>query len=192
MSDLSNKTLAVLIGLVLAVSLVGTWVILNKVSVRVAGAFSTNAQGTVAGEVEATVSLGIVSNLINFSVVNVTDSKDSATDAVAGYRFFTLENNGTLDVNVSANASTYLWLSATPSAFDYQLYSADNESGSTVHLYSQAVPLNITALADSKIIGYLNYTDSKDTANVFIKIHVPADEPPGAKSSTITFTASQA
>ena len=53
MTDLSNKTLAVLIGLVLAVSLVGTWAVLNKVNVGITGAFNTEGQGTPSGNHKA-------------------------------------------------------------------------------------------------------------------------------------------
>ncbi len=196
MSDLSNKTLAVLIGLVLAVSLVGTWAILNKISVRVIGAFATTAEGTVVAEVPSVVSIGMVANTINFSTVNATETKDSATDAVAGQRFFTIENNGTVDVNVTASA-TALFTSAqySETSGHYKMYVQNNESDSAP---VTALPWNTTATARQlnstaqRFIGYFNYTDSKDTLNAFIVITVPADESPGAKSSTVTFTASQA
>jgi len=192
MTDLSNKTLAVLIGLVLAVSLVGTWAVLNKVNVGVAGAFSTTGQGTAYADVGEQASIIMKATIINFSTVQANDNKDSASDAVAGQKYFTLENDGTVNVNVTEKYGTNIWSGASVVASDFQIYAADNESSSaTSYLGSQGSPLNITG-SEQKLINNMTYALSSDAVNVFIKIHVPLDEPSGSKSSTITFTASKA
>jgi hypothetical protein len=191
MTDLSNKTLAVLIGLVLAVSLVGTWAVLNKVNVGVAGAFSTTGQGTAYADVGEQASISMKAAIINFSTVQADDNKDSATQAIAGQRYFAIENDGTVKVNVT-ESGTALWSGASKVNSDFQIYAADNESSSAVsYLGSQGSPLNITG-SEQKLIDNMGFTLASDLVNVFIKIHVPLDEAAGAKSSTLTFTASKA
>jgi len=41
-------------------------------------------------------------------------------------------------------------------------------------------------------IANLNYTDSKDSAEVDLYVQVPPNEPPGFRNSTITFISSLA
>ncbi len=202
MKEPSNKAIAVLLSLLAATYLIGTWAVLNKfrAEARAAGAFTQTGTGTVSAVVPGIVAISMVANVINFSSVNVTETKDSHTDAVAGQRFFTIENNGTVVVNVTS-CSTELWSGSSKQASDYNITTENNETGS-----ASAFPLggegawgimNTTASAcggpvsgsGTRVIGFLNFTDSGDTVNVFIKIRVPPDEPPGAKTATITFTA---
>ena len=42
------------------------------------------------------------------------------------------------------------------------------------------------------LINDLNFVDNDDSANIYIKYVVPNDEPPGSKSSTVTFWAKSA
>ena len=53
-----------------------------------------------------------------------------------------------------------------------------------------SVPL--TAEDPSKLVCNLNFTDANDYARIDIQITVPTGEAAGSKTSTITFTASQA
>jgi len=197
MTDLSNKTLAVLIGLVLVVSLVGTWTVLNRMSVSLAGAFSTEGQGTVSADVGETVSIAMVAQAINFSNVytgSPYNSSNCGTDAVTGQCYFTIKNDGTVTVNITAKNSTSpaLWTSGAYVASDYQLYAEDNSTNGAVDLTAnESSPINVTH-AGSKILGSLPITNGANTVNVRAKIYVPAQESYGVKTGTITFTASKA
>jgi hypothetical protein len=51
-------------------------------------------------------------------------------------------------------------------------------------MYAYTVP--------TTFLAWLNFTDTCDSAKAEIKVTVPSNEPAGAKSSTVTFMASQA
>lgn len=204
MAEVSNNIIAVLIGFLAVTFLLSSWVVLNKVvEIRASqtAAFGAAASGTVEAGVEQLVSVSMVISVINFSTAfNVTEIKDSHTDAAPGQRFFTVKNDGTLSINVSA-CSTGLWTGDSRQASDYNITVEDNETGAVgeFSLGSEGAwaIMNTTAEtcggADSgpgtKIAGFLNYSDANDEMNIFVKVHVPSDEPPGHKSSTVTLTA---
>ena len=207
MTDLTNKTLAVLIGLVLAVSLVGTWAVLNRMNVSIAGAFTTTGTGNVTANVGETVSISMVTQAINFSsVVSLSTYNSSDTPGncntsggaegivPVGQCYFTIKNDGTVTVNITAKNSTSpaLWTSGAYVASDYQLYAEDNSTNGAVDLTAnESSPINVTH-AGSKILGSLPITNGANTVNVRAKIYVPAQESYGVKTGTITFTASKA
>ncbi|MCX6767659.1 MAG: hypothetical protein NTY90_02950 [Candidatus Micrarchaeota archaeon] len=202
MAELSNKIIAVLLGFLMVTYLISTWMVLNKFQLQpmAGGAFSTSTSGIVSAIVPGIVSISLVSALVNFSTINATAVKDSHTDAVAGQRFFTIENDGTVVVNVSA-CSTELWIGSSKAPSDYNITVENNKTGSALEfpLGGEGIwgVMNTTASAcggaasgsGTRIAGFLDYTDTNDTINVFIQIHVPSDEPPGTKAATVTFTA---
>mgnify|MGYP001394829744 FL=1 len=52
--------------------------------------------------------------------------------------------------------------------------------------------LHMYGASPGLLINDLNFVDNDDSANIYIKYVVPNDEPPGSKSSTVTFWAKSA
>lgn len=104
---------------------------------------------------------------------------------------FVLENEGNVYVNVSIYAEDDLWESEKNPTDKFQ-YKVDN----TTELYSFDYfnPNTTTEFANftsSPMLSIVNlsYHDNNDTAEIDLKIEVPADESPGVKESKIVFLA---
>lgn len=101
---------------------------------------------------------------------------------------FKLENNGTVFLNISVNASP-LWNSETSDSEYYQ-FKADNvseEENSFNWAESKTSWFNMPLTAFVVAVNELNYSDNSDSAEVDINITVPSGESPGMKSSSIVF-----
>ena len=137
-------------------------------------------------------------SLVSFSVVNSTllfgslapNDRKNTTDGTIGP--FNLTNDGNVFINITINASN-IWQRASIPTANYQ-FKVDNSTGEPGAFAwgksntSWAYIPGVSGMA----IGYLNWTDTKDTAEVDIHLTVPSDEPAGAKTSVVTFEASYA
>ena len=103
-----------------------------------------------------------------------------------------VENNGNVNVNISIYSQDNLWnraeLNTTFIQFMVGIYSDYTTAFDTTNSlmswnYMQNETYKKMAFAD------LNYTTGKDKAELEIYVKVPADEPPGTKSTTIVFEA---
>ncbi|MBU0535653.1 MAG: hypothetical protein KKE20_01710, partial [Nanoarchaeota archaeon] len=106
---------------------------------------------------------------------------------------FIVRNDGNIQADiVKIGANDTLWISQGlgTSYFQFKANNRTTEPGSFDWLNSITtwtdMPYVLTK-NESAIIG-LNYTDTNDTAEIDIRIKVPADEPPGPKSSMIIIT----
>jgi len=104
---------------------------------------------------------------------------------------FVVENVGTVPLNVTLYATDLFSSEPNPSQ-SYLFKVSDYETGSigvgSATSWTQVASQSSPVLA----IANLNYSDSSNEARVDVKITVPSDEPPGARNSTIVFSASQA
>ena len=136
--------------------------------------------------ISAEVGIDMLVNDIYFGNLAVGESKNTES----GFTPFSVENNGTVFINVSVNASS-LWTSETSDSGYYQ-FKADNvtgEEGSFSWANSRTSWFNMPLTAFVVAISELNYSDDNDSAEVDINITVPAGEDSGTKSSTIVFLA---
>jgi len=184
----SNNTLAGLIVVAIEVSLASVITTVNLASrlpMALTGGVTGVTQVTVATEI--TISLPI--NTVDFGTMYVNDVDDTTDGSPHA---FVIQNDGSVKVNVTVNA-TQLWsgTGATGTSSYYQFKSECNETGCVTDEATDLVSSWTNMPIDSaavKVVDRLDFVDSKDAANVHIKITVPSDEPAGAKSSTVTFT----
>ena len=136
--------------------------------------------------IESFLSINLTTNSINFGTLDMLQEKDTDT----GYSPLVIENNGNILINVSRiGANSSLWSKALLNSQFFQ-FKADNdstESGSFNWSGSVTVWANMTSIEilNKTIITLLDYNDSKDNAEIDIRVQAPLDEPPGAKSAAV-------
>ena len=135
------------------------------------------------------VSIIVTQDTMNFGTMEQFEVNDTTNNQPAP---FELENDGNIEANVSVN-STSLWQSESAQLnTSYFQFKADNstEANSFDWLNSQTIFSDMSDFYKS-IIAILNHTDSKDLAEIEIKVEVASDEPPGSKSAILTFKAEE-
>jgi hypothetical protein len=132
------------------------------------------------------ISTSLLVDFIDFGeMINGTNSTDNDNPGP-----FELQNDGNCLVNTTINASD-LWISE-PNPSQYYQYKIDNktgEEGAFVWKWSNTSwsdLLSITSFAIAK----LNWSDSRDVAEIDLKIEVPSQEVAGNKTSTVWFVSS--
>jgi len=134
--------------------------------------------------ISSTVGILLSPSEIYFGQLGIGESNSTEE----GLTPFRLENNGTVLLNISVNASS-LWTSVTSDSSYYQ-FKADNvsgEEGSFDEAGSKTGWFNMPLTGYIVAINKLNYSDAKDSAEVDINLTLPNNEDPGMKSSTIVF-----
>ena len=123
---------------------------------------------------------------INIGTLYVGDSNTTASSTG-----IVVENNGSIDVNVTAQSNAFFTGTSLPTDTNKMgCKAANSEGGSTT--WVSPIYINCYNGANPKIIGSLKYGNSADTARVDANIFVPLDEPAGAKIATLTLTATAA
>ena len=183
----SNKTLATLVGVVLVISVIS----LGMTAIRMTGGVSATGAvtGTTQVNVGAVVAISLPTNTVDFGNMNTGESNQTNDDSPFP---FTVQNDGSVDVNVTINASD-LWDGTgaqNPSVYYRYHVAASTEgtcydSGDSVTSYTN-MPASATLA-----IANLTYGNGCDLAEVEINVTVPGDESSGAKSSTVWFLATQ-
>jgi len=134
--------------------------------------------------VTPSVSIVLVNDSINFGTMDLDEINDTTNDAP---KPFILEQRGNTEANVSIKA-TPLWSSSYAQLnTSYFQFMVDNstEANSFDWLNSQITWADMSDVY-KKIIRTFNYSDSNDLAEIEIRVVVPSDETPVAKSSIIT------
>ena len=199
MDEVSDKILVGLLVVAIAISLIGVTTIVNKLSslgqgmMSITGAVTTTPAGKANVTIPALVYISLPTNSIDFGNLEVNIENATTTDNPSP---FTLQNDGTKNVNVTIEATDlFTGTSAgNPSAF-YKFKSVVSEAGSVVNSSVDLIDnyTNMPAVASaSRVVSNLKFPNANDLVKVHINITVPSDEPAGAKSSTVTLTASQA
>lgn len=197
-----NRVLAVIILLAAVIALASLWMLYGKTHFT---GLITNPTGTVTAVVPAAVDIFLQQNIVNFGTVGIGSTFDTTGNYSNASRFL-IRNDGSVLANITAGA-TQLWNSSCTHTGNYE-YNASNTSGNTSILsvcggVSPYTPgtwtdMRITAqpgcsVETSKGVACnFNFSEGNDYARVEIRITVPSGESAGGKSSTVTFTASQA
>jgi hypothetical protein len=194
-NPVSNNILSVLIGITILVSIIGSWISINKLSPL------TGYATTIYGSVNVTINCaagvsfnslgGITGGSVNFTAAAPGESRltTNPSDITSGP--FNITNDGSSLINVTIS-STPLFNSPSANTLPNKYYSFNGTKTSNL----PSCPPNAnypswqqTSSTPTVAICRLNFTDGSDTALVHINITVPPDEPSGARNATITFTA---
>ena len=180
----SNNTIAGLVVAVILISLVGTVSTLTISKSAISGAIVGTANVTVG----TSTTISLPTSNVDFGTQAVNTWNDTADDAPAP---FTVQNDGTVKVNVTINA-TDLWdEESNPTSF-YTFKAAASGEGTCYNGDETTTTYTNMPSTATHFIMELNYTDTCDLAEVELNVTVPSDEGQGAKGSTVWFFASQA
>ncbi len=106
-------------------------------------------------------------------------------------------NDGNALSNITLSINRGIWNLYEQSSTPYYQFKVDNvstngisENGSFKASQTPLTYANFRPEFESICVAYLNHTDVTDSVEVDINVTVPTNEPPGARNSLITFTAS--
>ncbi len=134
------------------------------------------------------ISISLSNSPVSFGSMSIGQSDDTTDNSPLP---FVIQNDGNADVNVTIEA-TDLWSTSANPTSNYQ-FRCGNTGEASCASGSVTSFTNIPASGNPTLaIAYLAYTDASDTNEAEIRIVAPSSEPPGPKSSTVTFIASQA
>ena len=181
-----NNVLVVLAIFSILISLGGTWLTLGKI-LPFSGYSGASGETTVL--VGETIDITLSNSPVAFGSQDVSvanDTTDNNPDA------FNISNDGSVYVNVTIYATDLWSLQTVPTP--YFNVSCRNETWwNCDDAYSNHTSAsNPIGSAASNIIAGLPFNESNNSARVDVSISVPLSEPAGAKSSTLTFTATKA
>lgn len=173
--------IAGLLVIALFVSAIGTFTAVSKVT-----GFASDQEGTTNATVSSTAVIEMVVAGINFGDMAVGSSDDTTDDNPAP---FSIQNLGNVNVNITIG-STALWTKAAATSDKYKFACGNDIATCTAE--SVTTLTNMTIGSSTLAIANMNWAAGNDTLQVEIGVTVPVDEPAGAKSATVTFTASAA
>jgi len=99
---------------------------------------------------------------------------------------FILENDGTIDINLSVNA-TALWSSVSLNTSYFQVKANTTFNNNSFDIDNSIMTFLNMSNYLQQIIATFNHTDANDWAAVDILVQAPANEPGGQKSATVNF-----
>jgi len=207
--EISNKTLAVLLVVTIAISLTGTILSLNTLQEsKLTGYATYNDTGKAQVIISSSTVLRFIVNTIDFGTGSVNStgytnctlyvngSSGTSINRTAGCINFNttaggplvLENDGTTYINVTINASTNAaeFINGTSPQFQYQIQ--ENETGSCLSGAAATTWTDVVKGTVTQICGNMSYIDANDTLRMGILVTIPADAPPGTRPNAI-FTA---
>jgi hypothetical protein len=197
MADISNKTLAILVGIAIVVSVVG---ILSLGKPSVLYVTGSGVAGNVSVNLTSELSI-LVSHNINFGNGRVAAGNPNATlessgiAAVGGSwatitQYITVENDGTVNasVNVSADSGVDTWLGGSIGINDMQIKGHATEGSSCTTLATTYQKIDV-ANADVNLCPLLKYGKTSDEFNTSVKLVVPSDATMGLKKVQLTYSA---
>ncbi len=197
---ISNAALAGLVVLAILVSVTGTVTTLNAVGrapgLGQAPSAITGAAGTQYGVAKLNVSPAVAITLpvseIDFGLMANNEINDTTDDNPPP---FMVQNDGTVKVNITLKATDLFSGTGAANPSLYYQFKAGNstEANSFNWAASQTTWAYMPDTTTEQLaIAELEFTDTKDLAELEIYVKIPGDESVGSKSSTVTFTASQA
>ena len=163
--------------------------VLAVAAVYMVGASSMGlVTGTTQLNVTTSIAISLPTNTVDFGQMTNLQSNDTTNNNPPPFR---IQNDGNLKVNVTINATDLFSTDANPTA-NYRFYASASTEGTCYDASASTTSWTNMPSTATHFLGYLNYTDACDLAEIEIDVTVPGTEPAGAKSSTVTFLASQA
>ena len=147
-----------------------------------------NVTDVMTFTVAPTVLISLITNTVDFGAMGTNSSNSTSDNSPAA---FEIRNDGNVKVNITINGTDLFAAAPNPSSA-YQ-FAANSSSEGTNYDPSCSITnwSNMPSIA-TLFMCFLDWVDTNDQAEVEIKVSVPIDEPPGSKTSTVTFIASQA
>jgi hypothetical protein len=211
MADVSNKTVALLLVVVIAVSLGGMLLTLSSMSNMSTGfaVFSNQTGGYTNFSINSTLSITFSQASVDFGLGQVNQSHSNcnlttngtpiSTLACLGFTTtglgnLTIENNGNEQVNVSLNmsANASMFIGNAPvfpgASFQYKVVNPTVRPGCNNLLRSTMAEVNSTtvSIAGQKVCTGLNSSDTGDRIVVPLFITLPWNTPTGAHKVIIS------
>jgi hypothetical protein len=173
-------------------------ILLAVAFVVISGVFFLNFSGliSITGMITGTTSVSVgTSATVSLPVSTVAFGElnpGQFNDTTDNNPFpFVIQNDGNVNVNVTIGADN-LWTTQTNPSTYFRFNSTENETGSVVSTATDLVAWTDMPTSPVNVVTRLKYPAANDAVNVHINITVPEEEGAGSKSSTVTFTASQA
>ncbi len=189
--EVSFRALFILAFALITISVFSTTLILNHTS---PSSITGRVSGIAQVNVTSMVMISLPVNFVNFGQIGPGSSDDTEDDDPAP---FLVQNDGTVIINITIerdNSSTPLFEGTgggdNTTSFQFKADQSSEHNG-FVPGQSQMTWANVPGTTPVLVIGSLKYADAHDSAEIDLKIDVPADEPPGLKSETINFIATQ-
>ncbi|MBW2968351.1 hypothetical protein KY362_07765 [Candidatus Woesearchaeota archaeon] len=206
--DLSNKTLAILLGISVIISLGGMLVFLSKGGDEITGAaMSPTALARINITTRASINwtvyfvdwgTGYVNETAQFCILNTEgeNNPDNCSNFTTVYEGLRLENDGNrvVSVNLTSNVTGDTFLGGTEPYFQWKM--GENESNVCGNPQGNNCLINVTALqyttytnvsvSPVEICKCMNFRNQNDTINVELAVKVPSDSYTGVREATIT------
>ena len=211
--DLSNKTLAILLGVSIVISLGGLIVFLTQEGDQITGAATSpiaiaRINITSRASINWTVytvdwGTGYVNETAQYCVLNTEGFNDpnNCTNFTTVYQGLRLENDGNrvVSLNLSTNVTPAQFIGGTDPWFQWKLANnesdscGDQQSGNTCALNASALQYQgAYSTVDNvgvEVCPCFKFQNSNDTINVELQVKVPSDSYTGVRESTITAVA---
>jgi hypothetical protein len=211
--DLSNKTLAILLGVSIVISLGGLIVFLTTGGDQITGA-ATSPTAIARINITSRASInwtvytidwgtGYVNETAQYCVLNSEGLNDAnnCSNFTTVYEGLRLENDGNrvVAVNFSSNASAAQFIGGTDPWFQWKLANNESDScgnvqaGNTCSLNASALQYqgsyNTVSTAPIEVCPCFKFQNPNDTINVELQVKVPSDSYTGVREATITAVA---
>ena len=195
MNKQAPNTLTAVLAIALLLSIAATTYSIGRMSAIApfTGAATTTPTGVANVTVPSKTYISLPVQYIDFGELDVGLSNDTSDNSPPP---FVLQNDGTVNVNVTIGATDMFSGTggANPSLY-YQFKSNENEAGSVLNTTTDLITAYTYMPATgspAKVVSRLRFPTAYDSVKVHINVTVPLDEAAGGKTSTVTFTATQA
>jgi hypothetical protein len=189
--EISNNFLALLVVVAIVVVLAGF-----MMPAKITG--NAGNEGTLYSVIGEVTGINFTNDTINFGTISIpsmapscevdTESNTNCSGATAPANGFVVENTGNKDVALllaTGKDATDLLGGTTPT---YQWKVSDKDAGACTDAANAYVNVNKTA-PGTEICSNFSSPQARDELNINVKLVVPSDAAPGAKTDTFTATA---
>lgn len=185
MIEPSNKTLASLLVVLIVISGISLFVVMTKMTGSgVTGYASSTGVGVTNVTVSEVTYINVTDNFIELGILEPgsTNNSENVND------FFTVQNDGSININISVYDATSPFsgtgCSATPNSC-YQVHG--NSSDGSIDAAYTNVPSG--AGTQHLLCHDVPFADGGDECVIGVQMTIPVDEPSGTKTSTMTIVA---
>jgi len=180
----SNNLLFVVVAVLLVLVAVNAVPLLTGQKVSATGGVTGTTQLSVA--TATTISLDV--NTVDFGSMQIGETNNTADDKPYP---FVIQNDGTVKVNITINASDLFTGTHTFPGINYQYAVNTSTEGTCFNLAGSNTSWTYMPATASPAIGLLDFPNGCDTVQAEINVTVPSDESVGSKTSTVWFIATQ-
>ena len=203
MTEVTNRTIAALLFVAMAVTVFSTAITLGKLGafqgVGITG-FATSPNATATLNISSTTSIKFTNAVIDWSngTVNTSGGNTQCNVTTSGYGEtytgcigfastqpgdFTLENDGNqnADIDINLTQTPTNWIGGT-NANTYVKVQAGSEDGCTGGTYLNGGAETAIAGAQLAACTNMSYQDSNDIINISVKAQIPSDATTGVKT----------